>query len=163
MPTLLKKCVTCGIEKDQLDFDFNGYTKKDGSKARRLDCKLCCRKRRSEYFKDTEKRKRINERRRTDYKNDGGQRKSINRRYALKANYGITVEDVERMLNEQHHSCKICGLFEGDAPKCRLYVDHDHKTGKVRGLLCQNCNNSLGHAKENIETLLAMIQYLSEE
>ena len=161
MPTLLKKCVKCGIEKDESQFYPNGYTKKDGTKGTRLDCADCCKARRIQYFNNLEKRAKINERRRADYKSDGGQRQSKNRIYALKRLYGLSIEQVEAMLKEQNHSCKICGLFEGDAPKCRLYVDHDHKTNKVRGLLCQNCNNCLGHAKENIETLVAMIEYLS--
>lgn len=163
MPTLFKICVLCKVEKSENDFYPNGYTKKDGSKGKRLDCAKCCKTRRTEYFKASDKRVKINDRRRRNYKTDGGQRRSKNRQYSLKNNYGLTIEDVERMLLEQNHSCKICGLFEGDAPKCRLYVDHNHTTGRVRGLLCQNCNNSLGHAKENLDTLYAMIEYLSVE
>lgn len=163
MPTLFKKCTLCGIEKSEDLFYPNGYTKRDGTKSRRLDCAGCCKSRRAAYFNITEKRSCINARRRKDYKSDGGQRRSKNRQYALKNNYGITVEEADKMLQDQDYCCKICGLFESDAPKCRLYVDHNHKTGKVRGLLYQNCNNSLGHAKENIDTLLSMIEYLSKE
>jgi hypothetical protein len=162
MPNLTKQCIICKEEKSEDKFYPNGYTKKDGSKSTRLDCADCCKKRRADYFKDPLARTKINERRRKDYKSDGGQRKSINRKYSLKNLYGLTSADVERMLEAQNHSCKICGLFEGDAPKCRLFIDHCHKTKKVRGLLCQNCNSAIGHLKDNIDNLYAAIEYLSQ-
>lgn len=59
--------------------------------------------------------------------------------------------------------CAICGLDEFEMrykSKRRLHMDHDHKTGKWRGLLCGNCNTMLGHAKDNPTTLLKAIQYL---
>ena len=52
--------------------------------------------------------------------------------------YGFTKEQAENHLKNQHGSCKICGK---DA---KLYVDHNHQTGKVRGLICNNCNTVIG-------------------
>jgi recombination endonuclease VII len=61
--------------------------------------------------------------------------------YYLKYRYGLSKEDYERMLDEQGGVCAICG----SAPdKQRLSVDHNHGTGKVRGLLCHKCNLALG-------------------
>jgi hypothetical protein len=52
----------------------------------------------------------------------------------LRAKYGITVEDFERMSAEQGRRCAICSEVK------KLYVDHNHVTGEVRGLLCNRCN-----------------------
>lgn len=63
------------------------------------------------------------------------------REYELRNRYGITPEDYDRMLEEQGGVCAIC---EGACPTGRrLAVDHDHETGRVRGLLCVNCNQRL--------------------
>ena len=73
--------------------------------------------------------------------------------------YGITVEDYDRMYAEQNGRCAICGLHQSQQQR-RLHVDHDHETGEVRGLLCMNCNSLLGHACDEVPTLLGAIQYL---
>lgn len=59
------------------------------------------------------------------------------RAYRLKVKYGITVEQYDRMLKMQRGKCAICSRVPA---KLRLSVDHDHKTGRVRGLLCWTCN-----------------------
>jgi hypothetical protein len=62
----------------------------------------------------------------------------------IKLRYGITSADYERMLQEQHGLCKLCGQDSGyKSKKKRLFVDHCHTTGKVRGLLCNRCNIGL--------------------
>ena len=81
--------------------------------------------------------------------------------------YGITIEQYHQMLEDQDYACKICGLEEKTYRK-RLSIDHDHSCcpgtkscGKcIRGLLCSNCNMSLGNAKDNVEILKKMIAYL---
>lgn len=62
------------------------------------------------------------------------------RNSALRSRYGITTEQYDEMLAEQAGVCAICG---NPPKKRRLYVDHDHDTGRVRGLLCAHCNSSL--------------------
>jgi hypothetical protein len=57
------------------------------------------------------------------------------RRHILKRRYGITPEDFEEMAKAQKYRCRICGRRE-----VRLCVDHNHKTGRVRALLCDSCN-----------------------
>ena len=74
--------------------------------------------------------------------------------------YGISTRDVERMKVAQDYKCATCGDEESGRG---LFVDHDHETGEVRGLLCHNCNSSLGLVKDNIDTLKAMIEYLEKE
>ena len=77
----------------------------------------------------------------------------------LKRKYGITLKDYYLLLEKQNYKCAICG---SDNPKRDKFfcVDHDHKTGEVRGLLCFICNTSLGGFGDNIRTLEAAINYL---
>ena len=78
----------------------------------------------------------------------------------LKRNYGLTFEEFESMLSDQDNCCAICGSTKPLGRHKRFNVDHHHKTGKVRGLLCSNCNTALGLVDDNIHTLKSMIKYL---
>jgi len=69
------------------------------------------------------------------------------RRYHLIKKYGITEEDYQRMFDEQNGGCAICGGTKGK--NGRLHIDHNHATGKVRGLLCSPCNVAIGMLREN--------------
>lgn len=80
--------------------------------------------------------------------------------HKTKVKYGVTEEIYNKMLSEQNGVCKICSCKAEDAPKNKLFVDHCHSTGKVRGLLCDHCNNLLGRAKDSIKTLENAIKYL---
>ena len=75
--------------------------------------------------------------------------------------YGITLEDYELMMENQNHTCKICGTDEARG-RGTWHVDHCHTTGKVRGLLCYNCNVGLGNFKDNAAVLASAIKYLNE-
>jgi len=66
------------------------------------------------------------------------------RSYSLRVNYGISVEQYEAMLKQQSGCCAICKKAPGENARGRLHVDHCHKTGKIRGLLCVKCNMALG-------------------
>ena len=74
-------------------------------------------------------------------------------------NYGLSRAMLADMYEKQRSGCAICGVAEDKFP-CRLSIDHCHKTNKVRGLLCHNCNHLLGNAKDNIDILHKAIQYL---
>jgi hypothetical protein len=78
----------------------------------------------------------------------------------LKHKYGIRHSDYERMLAEQGGVCAICGTTAADSRKKYLCVDHCHKTGRVRGLLCTKCNVAIGNADDSPERLRSMISYL---
>ncbi len=84
------------------------------------------------------------------------------RKSHLKIAYGITAEDYDRMYNEQQGRCAICGKHQSEL-KRKLHVDHNHITGKVRGLLCMPCNSLLGYSYDNAEILKNAIAYLGEE
>ncbi len=74
-----------------------------------------------------------------------------------KAKYGIPYGTYATMLAAQDGGCAICG---GEPTSKALHVDHNHETGVVRGLLCDNCNRGIGHLKESPEILRAAIAYL---
>jgi len=80
------------------------------------------------------------------------------RNYCLKKKYGLTSEEYEALLKKQGGVCKICQM----PSKSRLRVDHDHKTGKVRGLLCTGCNIGLGQFKDNAAALKAAADYIEK-
>jgi len=80
------------------------------------------------------------------------------RRSTLKHRYGLTIEQWETMVADQNGACLICSL----RPESEnfLHVDHNHLTGEVRGLLCNNCNVGLGYFADNPERLMKAAMYL---
>lgn len=75
----------------------------------------------------------------------------------LKARYGITPEQYDVMLAAQGGHCACCPAVPGKKP---LFVDHNHRTGAVRGLLCHGCNVALGAIAEDVERTLELVAYL---
>jgi hypothetical protein len=69
--------------------------------------------------------------------------------------YSLTWDQYQEMVQKQSGYCCSCGL-----PTKKLFVDHDHETGKVRSLLCNGCNAALGHLKESPERVLALLKYI---
>ena len=125
-----KRCTECGEEKDINEFASAGVGKK------RAKCKPClARKKREYYKKNPDKARRRN----------------------LKTYYGISVEEFDSMVADQHGCCASC-----HTPTDKLVVDHNHETGEVRALLCNHCNLMLGHAKDTIWRLQNAIQYLTD-
>ena len=70
--------------------------------------------------------------------------------------YGLLKEDLERMKTEQSNRCKIC-----NKSAIRLVIDHNHLTGKVRGLLCDKCNQGVGYIENHLELLEEIDQYIN--
>jgi hypothetical protein len=81
----------------------------------------------------------------------------------IKATYGITGAQYDELFESQNGCCAICDEQASQLPRKRLFVDHCHTTGEVRGLLCQHCNFVLGHARDNQDVLLNAIQYLKDK
>lgn len=75
--------------------------------------------------------------------------------------YGITIEEYNRLFEEQKGCCSICGTHQTELAK-GLAVDHCHNTSKVRGLLCIHCNLLLGYAKDRLDILSSAIRYLNK-
>jgi len=76
------------------------------------------------------------------------------RRYHYKFEYGIDFETLEKLKAEQK-TCAICG----EVPE-RWHVDHNHETGRFRGLLCDKCNKALGMLGDTVESLQRAVEYL---
>ena len=74
--------------------------------------------------------------------------------------YGISVSRYKELLAKQNNKCAICGSGIGDSTGNRLYVDHNHSDGCVRGLLCSKCNFGIGQFNDDIELLKKAIEYL---
>lgn len=75
--------------------------------------------------------------------------------------YKISVEEYRKMFEVQQSLCAICMKPETIKNKV-LSVDHDHKTGKVRGLLCGHCNRALGYLREDLSLLPKIQEYLEK-
>lgn len=87
-------------------------------------------------------------------------RKERNRRKNLKR-YGISVEQYDALLAKQNGGCAICGAKEPGRKAAKYFsVDHEHDSGKVRGLLCHSCNLAIGHLKDRPELCRNAAQYL---
>ena len=129
-----KTCNTCGVEKPIAGF----YKHKDFKDGRRVKCSSCTQKAGAEYRKKNKEKFKF---------------------YKIKASYGLSAEDYNKMFAAQKGCCKTCGAHTSTVDR-GLCVDHEHKTGKVRGLLCNNCNMAIGKVKENVEVLQNIIQYL---
>ena len=81
------------------------------------------------------------------------------RAWALQKKYGMTKEQYAVMLAEQNGCCKICRRHHSET-KRGLVVDHDHETGKIRGLLCDGCNRGVGMLQDKPELLRRAADYL---
>ncbi len=103
-------------------------------------------------YKQSEKGKEVHKRAKKKY--DKSEKGKIARRKRI---YGLTLEDYNKLVEKQEGKCAICGRLDDN-----LHVDHDHKTGQVRGLLCKLCNPLLGLAGDNIDILLNAVRYLKE-
>ena len=91
--------------------------------------------------------------------------KARSRAHYLKRTYALTQAEYMEMYSQQEGKCAICGIFfnpysETSTRREILHVDHCHKTGKVRGLLCVDCNLGLGCFDDNKNSLLNAIDYL---
>lgn len=76
--------------------------------------------------------------------------------------YGMPIEEYDRMLHNQNNRCAVCRKLAEDTHRKRLFVDHNHTTGKIRALLCQQCNTALGMVNEDSDILFALVAYLDE-
>ena len=77
--------------------------------------------------------------------------------------YGLTMEEFNSMFNKQNGKCAICGVDIVLFGMKSLNIDHDHVTGKVRGLLCRSCNRGIGQFKENYEIIKNAYEYLMKQ
>lgn len=145
-----KTCTKCGIPKLLPEFDWYGGSRN----GRRAECKACSLERHKAWKRDNPEkalvitRRAWNKRKNDDQKRDRDRKHVKQSRHTdhgkkvllgqwLKANYGLSNADFEAMQESQNNRCAICGSEPAntDHANHRLHVDHDHKTGVVRGLL----------------------------
>ena len=97
------------------------------------------------------------------YKHGRSQTKAYDLELHMMRSYGIDFKEYEEMLLTQDGKCAIC---KAEPPKnqhkTRLNIDHNHETGKVRGLLCDCCNRALGLMRDNTDLLSKAIDYLTK-
>lgn len=90
--------------------------------------------------------------------------KDCYRDYARRIMYGLSKEEYRNMLELQKGRCAICNREPRAATSGRsraiLFIDHDHATGRVRGLLCNGCNAGIGHLQDDPKRLRAAVKYL---
>ena len=82
------------------------------------------------------------------------------RRRNFRQKYKITIEQYDAMYRDQNGVCAICARLNLSGR--RLAVDHDHDTGKIRGLLCSRCNSAIGLARESLDVLKMTVVYLEK-
>lgn len=174
----IKKCRKCGNTKAASSFYKDARAK---DKLTRL-CKLCTKKKATEWAKahkeertqymkqygvDNAEKQRMyrriwghkNSRKLAESKRkwvEQNPEKDKSRRLYYK--FGITLDDYERMLKEQSGLCAICNHVSDDG--IQLCVDHNHKNGEVRGLLCRKCNSGIALLKESRELFESAMKYL---
>lgn len=160
----IKRCPTCGIEKS-LDGFHRDKNRLSGRMPVCKECRSLTSKVRyaRDLPKSREKGKQNRLRNKTkNYAASEDWRKrnpGKQTEYRLKR-YGLTMESFLALLESQSHACMVClKRFEN---RKDTHIDHDHVTGKVRGLLCLACNTMLGYSKDSPATLRRAADYLEK-
>lgn len=135
----MKICSKCGTEKERTEYYPHSKTKD----KLRADCKKC-----------TYKAVRIR------VEQNPEKYKPPKRNSWLMRKYGLSNEDYEKMLYLHASSCGICGSKDPKGKRKYFCIDHNHETGKIRGLLCQHCNTALGCFQDKQDVLQKAINYL---
>lgn len=136
-------------------------------KYKRYVCRTCWCERQKRYQANTSDlngQRKVSLKKRQDSWSDERREQERRKRYDnwLKRKYSIDIDTYDRMLEEQGHTCFICKTDEQRGIG-GLHVDHCHKTGKVRKLLCANCNMMLGLVRDDPSILGNAIAYLESE
>jgi len=135
-----KICIRCKKEKRITEF-MKVNRNRDGRSA---TCKLCKKAGRKEYRAKPDVIKKT---------------AVYNKEYKLLINYGISIKDKNSIVEKQGGKCAICGNKLIDS-KNKTCVDHNHKTGEIRGILCNCCNRGLGLFKDSKQNLINAADYL---
>lgn len=166
-----KICIECKLEKPISFFGKSKGYKKDYPRSR---CKVCAVVKFNEWILDNqdEDTKRDNKRKYYLKNADTLKKKAkkyhlrspkINRASSLRRLYGIDLDEYDFLFKKQRGLCAICLKPNStDSRKKRLSIDHCHTTGKVRGLLCGNCNSGLGLFQDDLLILRTAVKYLRE-
>ena len=128
-----RKCTDCGVFKLASEFNLERDVKAIGGVTMRAQCRPC--------------------------------REHIKWKSFIQRTYGINAEEYCEMLAAQDNKCAICDSEEVNNSRIssgKLFIDHCHDTGKVRGLLCSKCNHSIGLLNDDVDLLHKAIAYLTK-
>lgn len=155
---MTKKCTKCNNS-----FDIKFFHKyKDSPDGLDYRCNKCVAKQSKKWYRKN--KKRVIKKQKERSRNLGLENPLFFLKNRLATVYKITLLEYNNLLNNQNEVCAICKNPEkvknNMGKIIRLGVDHDHKTDKIRGLLCTNCNRGIGYLKENIFILKNAIKYL---
>ena len=147
-----KECTACKQILPITDF-YKSHISNAGTQIYKPKCKVCENNITKARYANltTEERK--------SYYSKSNAKKDYHKDYRLKTKYGITLNQFNEMYEQQNGCCSICNTY---VPDNKIVVDHHHKSGIVRKLLCHNCNVVLGHAKEDPNILLKCVEYLRD-
>jgi hypothetical protein len=149
-----KKCTKCFVVRDSSEYR-KAPANKDGLQSR---CKYCQNIEKEEWRKKN--LDKVNKHAKEFYKRDPERAKGRSIQKFFKGlSWLQSYDKYQSMLLEQNHTCAICKTHDS---KKSLAIDHCHKTGKVRGLLCHSCNVTLGRMKESVIYLESAIAYLKK-
>jgi hypothetical protein len=139
-----KVCSKCETDKPLTEF-YKSHNKqsKPNPMGYKSHCKTCVKKQRNEYYKTPE-----------------GHKYQIEKSWRDKGML-FTTEEYQELLEEQAYGCAICGV-KSNKNGSRLCVDHNHATGSIRGLLCHDCNTTLGKFNDEVEMFYKAIDYLEK-
>ena len=145
-----KVCSKCEKKKLLTLFHFHS------NERRRADCMKCVaaysKKYRSKNAEIIKEKKKL-------YRKE---KPEIERSRHLKKQFGISIQEYNSLFTKQGCKCAICRATKvGNTQHKHMHVDHCHKTGKIRGILCSKCNTLLGMARDSIKILKAAIGYLA--
>jgi hypothetical protein len=148
-------CKRCGVKRPIIDF----HIVKECLDGRRPVCKFCIRKQQKKRYDGNAEFARARQRK---YNAHNPQ---VMRKINLKKKYGITLEQYNTMFIFQGGVCLVCGQSEivtrlGKIKN--LAIDHNHVTGKIRGLLCQKCNQALGLLNDNPVIIKSLLKYITK-
>lgn len=167
---MLKRCSKCKLEKPDSEFWKSQCQCKDCIRAYKQTPdgrKKNCERRKAWYENPKNKKRAIvrskmwrkenREKYREWQKGYSARVKEKHHEYGIGRRYGLSKEQYASLLKKQGGKCAVCGFVP---EKRKLSVDHDHLSGKVRGLLCDGCNRSLGYLHDSIANTLRVAEYL---
>ena|ERR1700693_4932804 len=90
-------------------------------------------------------------------------RKEYTKLRLIQIKYGLSPKEYKELFNQTNNECPVCNvIFYSNGNGSHACVDHNHTTGKIRGIICRNCNVALGNTKDNPKILRALIEYLKD-
>lgn len=152
----MKTCPKCNVLKNDLDYH------KDKTRPGGLawECKLCANQKDREKYRLNPDRSRAASK---AWQQKNPEAVKRNNRNSTLRKYGLTQKDYQQMLDKQGGSCAICPRIEPGGNGLHFHIDHDHSTGRVRGLLCSDHNIGLGSFHDSVAELEAAIKYLQQQ